>query len=94
MEALYAFKAGDLGPEPRAAMRWCARALIEEGAEVILAACTEVPLLLASDDIPVPLVDATRILARRAVDYSRGEPLPVRAPMAGGPASPVVAASA
>ena len=78
MEALYAFKAGDLGPEPRAAMRWCARALIEEGAEVILAACTEVPLLLAPDDICVRLGQATQILARRAVAYARGAPLPVR----------------
>jgi aspartate racemase len=78
MQALYAFKAGDLGPEPRAAMRWCAQALVEDGAQVILAACTEVPLLIAAGDVAVPLVDATGILAQRAVDYARGEPLPTR----------------
>jgi aspartate racemase len=94
MEALYAFKAGDLGPEPRAAMRWCARALIEDGAQVILAACTEVPLLLTSADIPISLVDATQILARRAVDYAHGEPFPVRAAMSGAQTSPVAAVSA
>ena len=78
MQALYAFKAGDLGPEPRAAMRGCASALVEGGAQVILAACTEVPLLLSAEDLAVPLVDATQILAERAVAYARGEPLPVR----------------
>jgi aspartate racemase len=76
MDALYRFKSGDLGPEPRAAMRDCAKELIEAGAQVILAACTEVPLLLAAEDIAVPLVDATQILAIRTVAYARGEALP------------------
>ena len=78
MEALYRFKAGDLGPEPRAAMKACAGVLINDGARVILAACTEVPLLLDGRDLAVPLIDATQILAVRAVAYARGEPLPIR----------------
>jgi aspartate racemase len=52
--------------------------LIEAGAQVILAACTEVPLLLEAGDLSVPFVDATEILAVRAVAYARGEPLPLR----------------
>jgi len=76
MDALFAFKAGDLGPGPRAEMRACAEALIEAGAQVILAACTEVPLLLDGGDLPVAFVDATHILALRTVAYARGEPLP------------------
>ena len=76
MQALYAFKAGDRGPQPRAAMRECARALVDDGAQVILAACTEVPLVLTAGDLAVPLVDATQILAVRAVAYARGEPMP------------------
>jgi len=79
MDALYRFKSGDLGPAPRAAMQDCAKGLIEAGAQVILAACTEVPLLLAAEDIDVPLVDATQILAIRTVAYARGEALPLRA---------------
>ena len=82
MEALYRFKAGDLGPAPRAAMRSCARALIDSGAQVILAACTEVPLLLDGQELAVPFVDATRILALRTVAYARGEPLPARPALA------------
>jgi aspartate racemase len=78
MDALYRFKAGDLGPDPRAAMRACAEALIDDGAQVVLAACTEVPLLLDGGDLSVPFVDATQILALRTVAYARGEPLPIK----------------
>ena len=59
-------------------MRACAGALVDDGAQVILAACTEVPLLLTAGDLAVPLVDATQILAERAIAYARGEPLPAR----------------
>lgn len=76
MDALFRFKAGDLGPEPRAAMWDCAQALIADGAQVILAACTEVPLLLDGGALAVPFIDATQILALRTVAYARGEPLP------------------
>jgi len=82
MDALFAFKTGDLGPGPRAEMRACAKALIEAGAQVILAACTEVPLLVGAGDLTVPFVDATQILALRTVAYARGEPLPIRPPEA------------
>lgn len=78
MDALFAFKGGDLGPGPRGVMRACAEALIEDGAQAIFAACTEVPLLVDGADLAVPFVDATQILALRTVAYARGEPLPVR----------------
>jgi aspartate racemase len=78
MDALYRFKTGDLGPGPRAAMRACAEGLIDDGTQVILAACTEVPLLVDGPDLAVPFVDATEILALRTVAYARGERLPMR----------------
>jgi aspartate racemase len=78
MDALYRFKAGDAGDATRAAMRECARSLERAGAEILLAACTEVPLLLDARDLETPFVDATDVLARRAVGYARGEPLPAR----------------
>ena len=76
MDAVWRIKRGDTGEAAGAAMRAVAEALLEEGAELIVAACTEVPLVLAPGDLPVAMLDTTDILARRTVDYARGERLP------------------
>jgi aspartate racemase len=65
---VYAVKRGDVGAENRAEMARLARSLADAGAEVILAGCTEVPLLLAASDVPVPLVDSAEVLARACVE--------------------------
>lgn len=44
--------------------------LIEEGAEMIICGCTEVSLVLKSEDISVPVVDPLQILAETAVAVS------------------------
>ncbi len=67
MRLVYGVKGGDTGPDARAAMAAIARGLIDRGAEAIVAACTEVPLLLAQADLPVPLVDSTDALVRRLI---------------------------
>jgi aspartate racemase len=53
-----------------------AEALLASGAELIIAGCTEVPLVLSAADLPVPFLDATLVLAERTVAYARGEMLP------------------
>jgi aspartate racemase len=65
MRLIYGVKAGETGAGARAGMAAIARGLVARGAEVIVAACTEVPLLLSAADIPVPLVDSTDALVRR-----------------------------
>lgn len=67
MALLYRIKAGDLGPAARADMRALAQSLLDRGAGVIVAGCTEVPLVLRPDDLPVPLADSIEILAARTV---------------------------
>lgn len=62
MPLIFAVKAGDTGPAVRAAMAAQAAALIAAGAEVIVAACTEVPLVFGSADAAVPVVSATDAL--------------------------------
>jgi aspartate racemase len=57
-----AIKAGDTGPAIRTAMADEAARLVAAGADVIIAACTEVPLVLGQGDVGVPLVDATAAL--------------------------------
>ena len=44
--------------------------LAETGAEGIILGCTEIPLLVADEDSPVPLFDTTTIHARAAVSYA------------------------
>ncbi len=64
-------KRGDTGPAARAAAARLAVRLAEDGADVILAACTEVPLVLDTDNCPVPLVDATAALVAATLKAAR-----------------------
>jgi aspartate racemase len=77
MTTLYKIKAGDLGTEVRREMQGYARELAKLGAEVLIAGCTEVPLVLGPEDVPLDLVDPSDLLARRCVAVCLGfEPLP------------------
>ncbi|MGV9010297.1 aspartate/glutamate racemase family protein [Brevundimonas sp.] len=67
MACVYAVKRGDTGEAPRAEMRRLAAALVGAGAEVVIAGCTEVPLLLGTEDVSVPLVDSAEVLAQTCV---------------------------
>ena len=71
MGCVYAVKRGDTGDAPRAEMRRLAAALVEAGAEVVIAGCTELPLLLGPADVSVPLVDSAEVLAQACVDRCR-----------------------
>jgi len=62
--AVTAIKAGNRSDDTRAALAGEAARLAAAGAEVIIAACTEVPLLLRQADVAVPLIDSTAALAR------------------------------
>jgi aspartate racemase len=78
MELLYAIKGGDTGPAVSAAMAALGEGLIAAGAEVVIAGCTEVPLVLGDGDLPRPLIDSTAVLAAATVAYAKGRrPLPV-----------------
>jgi aspartate racemase len=62
MPLIYAVKAGDTGAAVRAAMAAQGAALVAAGAQVLLAACTEVPLVFGPADAAVPMVSATDAL--------------------------------
>ncbi|THD82587.1 MAG: amino acid racemase [Phenylobacterium sp.] len=77
MTLLYRIKAGDLGPEVRQGMAALAKELIAEGAEAVIAGCTEAPLVLGPADIRVEFIDPADQLARRCVAVCLGmEPVP------------------
>ena len=43
------------------------RELKDEGCDAVVLGCTEIPLLVAAEDSPLPTLDSTRLLARAAV---------------------------
>lgn len=67
MEAIYAVKSGHLHNGQRAALADVASRMVEAGADVIIAACTEIPLAISDEESPRPLVDPTVLLANRVV---------------------------
>ncbi len=70
MTAIYGrrgVKAGFTEGPPRRILLEIAAGLIDRGAQAILAGCTEVPLVLGPDDLPVPLIDPMTVGARAAL---------------------------
>ena len=77
MVTLYRIKGGDLGDDVKREMAGHAEALRQLGAEVLIAGCTEVPLVLDDEDVKLELIDPGDLLARRAVAVCLGwEPIP------------------
>jgi aspartate racemase len=72
MAALYRIKGGEDGDEMKRVMKGFADELVKSGAEVLVAGCTEVPLVLDPEDVRVELVDPGDLLARRCVAVCLG----------------------
>ena len=71
-EAIFAVKAGQTGPNIQRLAANAGEYLVAQGAEAVIAGCTEVPLILKDGDISVPVVDATQALAVAVVKFARG----------------------
>jgi aspartate racemase len=71
MKAIYAVKAGNLSEGIKRSILKIAQKLIDKGAEVIIAGCTEIPLILKEGDVSVLLIDPTQVLAKAAVQKAR-----------------------
>jgi len=73
MQALYRIKSGDTGVGSKQDMMAVAEALIADGAQAIIAGCTEVPLVLDPADVTVPLLNSTDCLVQATIAAARGE---------------------
>jgi aspartate racemase len=72
-------KAGDKSEVVSAGLKAQADRLVARGAATIIAACTEIPLVLNQSMFDVPLVSSTDVLASKTVKLALGqEPLPER----------------
>ncbi|MDO0911908.1 amino acid racemase [Streptomyces sp. DT2A-34] len=65
--AIRRIKAGDLGPAPVSLIERAAEELAARGAGLLVAGCTELPLLLGDRNAGLPVVDPTAALARATV---------------------------
>jgi len=73
MQAIYGAAGIKCGykDEPRALLTRAAERLVEAGAEMIIAGCTEVSLVLSSANSPFEVIDPLEIIARVAVARAR-----------------------
>jgi len=71
MNVLSFIKRGELSDAVRGGMRALADAQIERGAEVIVAGCTEIPLVLRTEDVTVPLINSTAALVSAVGAYAK-----------------------
>ena len=71
MRMITRIKAGDKCADVAAGMAALAQALVARGADVIIAGCTEIPLVLTAGDLDVPLVSSTSALAAATVASAR-----------------------
>jgi aspartate racemase len=69
MPGIAAVKAGNLEIATDLLLA-AARALKQRGATAVILGCTEIPVVLDEANAPLPVVDATAALARRAVAWS------------------------
>jgi len=77
MQQVFKIKRGDQSAEVAHEMSNIANALIQRGADVLIAGCTEIPLVIAAERMTVPLVSSTDVLAERTADICLGRsPLP------------------
>ena len=73
MRTIFAIKAGDTGPAIAESMRKLANSLVAQGADAVIAGCTEIPLVLDETMLDVPLLSSTDILAARTVQLATEE---------------------
>lgn len=69
--AIALVKAGRNLPSAAALLRNAARELHLAGARVLVAGCTEIPVVLRPELVPAPLLDSTQILAEATVREAR-----------------------
>jgi len=77
MSLITAIKAGNQGEDIRRSMQASANALVEQGADVIIAGCTEIPIVFEGENCSVPVIGSTNVLAQCTLDLAKGvKPLP------------------
>lgn len=72
MELIHAVKAGDKSAKISMAMESVADSLVSKGADVLIAGCTEIPIVFEGNGFSLPVVASTNVLAQRTVELAKG----------------------
>ena len=48
--------------------------LKERGCDAVILGCTELPIIVTKENSPLPFIDTTRLLAKKAFEYAAGIP--------------------
>ena len=72
MQLVFRIKGGDQGSEVAHEMFNRANSLIQRGADVVIAGCTEIPLVISAERLTVPFLSSTDILAEQTVALCLG----------------------
>ncbi len=70
MKSIFDIKEGTEISNPADSMYKIANHLTEKGAEILIAGCTEIPLVLKNEDLNVPLISSTEVLAIKTIEYA------------------------
>jgi aspartate racemase len=75
MEAIYGKKGIKAGYKlkPKDLLKMAAQSLIDMGADIIIAGCTEIPLVLKQNSVGFIVIDPSKILAEAAVEKALAE---------------------
>lgn len=77
MQLIFRIKRGDQSLDVSHEMINLANSLIQQGADVIIAGCTEIPLVISAERLTVPFISSTDVLAEHTVAICLGQsPLP------------------
>ena len=77
MQMILRIKSGDQASDVAHEMTNRANSLIQQGADVVVGGCTEIPLVISGERLTVPFVSSTDVLAERTVSICLGNsPLP------------------
>jgi aspartate racemase len=77
MQLVFKIKSGDQSSDVAHEMSNIANSLAQRGADVLVAGCTEIPLVISAERMTVPIISSTEVLAERTVAICRGTaPLP------------------
>jgi aspartate racemase len=71
-ELINRIKSNDTDNTVRRSMATLAKKLEAQGAEVIVAGCTEVPIVLSADDLDSELINSTDVLVEKAIVFAGG----------------------
>lgn len=61
---------GTVSPETKARFISIANGLVERGVQAIILACTEIPLVIQSNDVAVPLIDTVDVHSKAIVEFA------------------------